>query len=353
MAPPGILSAALGLAIASMTQGAERSVAPGFPPRLEEYLAKSVAITAGERKTLLAGAPVTKLLDGDEGKEIGVFGAVWVDAPVQRYVEAITDIERFERGGGFRATRRISAPPTTDDFADLRLPEGDLKDLRGCRIGDCVVKLDEETIRTLRADVDWKTPGAGAAADGVMQRFALRLVNAYLEGGNARLAVYRDHSRPTSAAEEFGTMMDGVPELQLHMPSLRRYLLEYPAAGPPEPVSFLYWQLTEFGARPTIRISHVSVWQTPEGTAVASKMLYASHYFLAALELRALVPDPSRGEGFWFVTVNRSRTDGLSGFTGRLIRGRVRSEVRKGMLAGLLATKRRLEMPAASRDGVF
>jgi hypothetical protein len=340
------------MALVIALPGIERGDAPRFPPRLEEYFTGAMRLSAAQRRALLAGTPVTELIDVEESAEVGVFGAVWIDAPVQRYVDAISDIEHFERGGGFKVTKRISSPPAIEDFADLHLPEGDLRDLRGCRIGDCVVKLDEESIRALRAEVDWTKPGAAAAADGVMRRFALRHVNGYLEGGNARLAVYRDHSRPTSTAEEFRTLVDRTPELQLHTPNLRRYLIEYPAAAPPEPVSFLYWQHTEFGARPTIRISHLSIWQTPEGTAVASKMLYASHYFLAGLELRALVPDPSRSEGSWFVTVNRSRSDGLSGFTGRLIRGKVRNEVRKGMLAGLLATKRRLERPAVGRDGL-
>jgi hypothetical protein len=56
-----------------------------------------------------------------------------------------------------------------------------------------------------------------------------------------------------------------------------------------------------------------------------------------------LVPDASRGNGFWFVTVNRSRSDGLSGFTGRLIRGRVRNEVEKGVLTAVQSTKQLLE----------
>ena len=72
-------------------------------------------------------------------------------------------------------------------------------------------------------------------------------------------------------------------------------------------------------------------------------MLYASHYFWTALELRVLLPDPSRGPGFWFVSVNRSRSDGLSGFVGRVIRGKVRGEAEKGMAAVLVATKSRLE----------
>ena len=76
---------------------------------------------------------------------------------------------------------------------------------------------------------------------------------------------------------------------------------------------------------------------------VASKLLYASHYFWPALELRVLVPDPSRGVGFWFVSVSRSRSDGLSGFTGSIIRGRVREAARAGQESALLATKKRLE----------
>jgi hypothetical protein len=83
-----------------------------------------------------------------------------------------------------------------------------------------------------------------------------------------------------------------------------------------------------------------------ELTVVASKMLYASHYFWTALEMRVLVPDPTRGPGFWFVTVNRSRSDGLSGFVGRIVRNRVRSEVQKGTSAALAATKAVLETEA-------
>jgi hypothetical protein len=56
-----------------------------------------------------------------------------------------------------------------------------------------------------------------------------------------------------------------------------------------------------------------------------------------------LLPDPSRGPGFWFVSVNRSRSDGLSGFVGRIIRGKVRGEAEKGMAAVLAATKSMLE----------
>jgi hypothetical protein len=176
-----------------------------------------------------------------------------------------------------------------------------------------------------------------------MQQLAFEYVTRYLEGGNNSLAVYRDNGRPTFVVQEFRSMLDSMPELTTYMPNMRRYLLEYLKARLPEATSLLYWQETEFGLKPTIRISHLTVREGPDDTVVTSKMLYASHYFWTGLQLCALVSDPSRGPGFWFVTVNRSRSDGLSGFTGALVRRRVRSEVGEGAMAGLRMTKQILE----------
>ena len=78
-------------------------------------------------------------------------------------------------------------------------------------------------------------------------------------------------------------------------------------------------------------------------TSIASKLLYASHYFWTALDVRVLVEDPARGPGFWFVNIARSRSDGLDGFTGSMIRGKVQNEAQKGIEAVLKATKARVE----------
>lgn len=67
------------------------------------------------------------------------------------------------------------------------------------------------------------------------------------------------------------------------------------------------------------------------------------HYFRTALELRSLIPDRSRGNGFWLVTVNRSRPDGLDGAGSAIIRRRVRGKVKDAAEAGLLRAKQRFE----------
>ena len=304
-----------------------------FPPLLDAYLSTHVHLTPAERKSLLSNVPVTKLLETDPSKEVSVFGAVWIDAAPVDYVQLIEDIERFERGGRFRITKKISAPPRIDDFALLRLPEEDLKALKTCRVGDCALKLGEQALERIRT----------AQVEELIRKLVFEYVSEYVSGGNDRLAVYRDSERPTFVATEFTSMIDRMPELDQHLTELKAYLLGYPDQILPDATSFLYWQEVEFGLKPTIRVNHVVINNRPDGTAIASKMIYASHYFWTALDLRVLVPDPARGRGFWFVNVSRSRLDGLSGFVGQRIRSRVQSDVQKAQATSLKATKDRLE----------
>ena len=204
-----------------------------LPASVERVLASVVKPTAAERRLLLDGAPVTKLLDADPSKEIAVFVAVWIDAPRERYAAAVKDIERFESGGAFRITRKISVPPTLADFAELRLPEEDVADLGDCEVGDCELKLGKQSIEAIRSRVNFSQPGAKSAVEAVFRERAYEYVTVYRAKGNAGLAVYRDASRPTFVANELKSMIDRMPTLMGLMPELRTYLLQYPNATLP------------------------------------------------------------------------------------------------------------------------
>lgn len=331
------------LASVSLISTAPALAQDGFPPRLDAYFTKVLKLTAEEKKLLLSGAPLAKNLEADPSKEVAVFGAVWIKAPIKKYIAALQDIETLEKGPGFRATKKVSEPARVEDFAALALPADDLKDLRNCKVGSCALKLSAEALERVRKEVDWSKPDAKAQVERLVRVMAVDYVNAYRAGGNSRLAVYRDGANPTFVANEFRELLNGMPALGEYLPSMRQYLLDYPKAPALPTSSFIYWQEAEFGLKPTIRISHVAIQETADATIVASKQLYSSHYFWTALELRVLVPDPSRGAGFWFVNVNRSRSDGLTGFVGRIIRGKVREGARKGVHSALLATKKKME----------
>jgi hypothetical protein len=336
------------VALASIVEplGAQPSPDP-LPPQLADYVTKHVKLSAEQRAQLTQGTPVTKLLDADASREVAVFGAVWIEAPVARYIEAYKDIEQFEKGGNFLVTKKVSTPPRLDDFAPLKVPPDDIADLRRCKVDSCKLKLGEAALERMRKEVDWSKPTAQADVERLARQLALEYVTSYLEGGNRELAIYRDSDRPTFVAQEFSSMIDRLPEFTEYLPDLKRYLLDFPKATLPNSESFVYWQEAKFGLKPTVRINHVAIVQEPRHVAIVSKMLYASHYFWSALELRVLVPDAARGEGFWFASVNRSRSDGLSGFTGSMIRGKVRGEAEKGMEAALKITKTKMERPGS------
>jgi hypothetical protein len=316
-----------------------------LPGRLGEYVEQRVSLAPDEYKRLLAGEAVTQLLPADASKEVAIFGAVWIDAPITAYTAAVRNIEELEKGPNFLVTKKISNPPRLEDFSRLTLPREDVEDLKTCRVEDCELKLGEDAIQQVRKDVDWAKPlpQVTVQVETLFRNMALEYVTRYEKSGSEALAAYRDTKRPTFVAQEFKTMIDRMPVLTEYLPQLKTYLLAYPKASLPGVESFLYWQSAKFGLKPTIRINHVVIVEQPDNATVATKMLYANHYFWTAIELRVLVSDPVRGKGFWFASVSQSRSDGLDGFTGSIIRGKVRGEAQNGMKAALEAAKASLE----------
>ena len=269
------IAGAVAAAAAAAPTRARGAAAPPSP--LDAYLTAHVKLEAPARTRLLAGEPVTKLLDADPSKEVAIFGAVWIDAPVERYLAAVKDIERFESGGSFRVTKKISDPPRLDDFARMTIPDEDVQDLRSCKVSQCELKLAESAIVRMRREIQWGRPDVGDQVNRLARQIAFEYVTGYLQGGNAELAVYRDSDRPTFVAQEFASLIERLPPLGEHMEQVRRYLLEFPKATLPESDSFLYWQDATFGLKPTIRINHLVMTRNPNGAIVASKMLYANH----------------------------------------------------------------------------
>ena len=119
----------VGVVVALATIATDAVLGQGQPPlpaRLDSYIKAYVKLTPEEQKRLLAGQPVTQLLESDPAKEVAIFGAVWVAAPIARYVDAVRNIEEFEKGDNFLVTKRISSPPRLEDFDRLSLPPDDV-----------------------------------------------------------------------------------------------------------------------------------------------------------------------------------------------------------------------------------
>jgi hypothetical protein len=327
-----------------------------FPPGLstaahdpvETFLRERLRFTTGQVSAIRRGEAVAVDVSPTVDREIAVGGAVHIHAPPERLVEVVRDIERLESGPGFLATKKLSDPPRIDDFAGLELPAADIAALKECRPGRCDVKLGQGAFDLLKT-IDWTAPDAVVRVNALARQTALDYVRAYREGGNAELAVYRDKERPQFIAQEFADMVKRTREIPDPLPALGDYLVDYPGgARPPSSEEFFYWSLADFGLKPVVRLNHVVISPAAgaSGTryVVATKQLYASHYFHTALEIRAVLDDATQpGRAHYLVVLNAARSDGLTGLFGGLVKAKARSGSRSGLAGALAAIKRRCE----------
>jgi hypothetical protein len=316
------------------------------PRQPHTFLKEHVGFTDAEFRQLEQGKVVAKVLETDEETEVAVFGIVWVEAPIDSFVRWQRDIEHFESGDAVKAIKKISNPPQLSDFDKLTFPAEDLDAIQKCKIGDCEVKVGAEGMTRLQTEVDWDAPDAHAQAHRLIRQMVLEYTKAYMRDGDESLGVQRDKKRPTFLEKEFDGLLANSPYLVQYIPEFHRYLDEYPHAELPGAEDYLYWSKVQFGLRPTVRLNHVVIYPLETGTVViGSKMLYASHYFHTALELKFLAKDSARPEakGFYLVILNRSRSDGLTGLFGGIVRSKAQSEARKGTASALESGRKVLE----------
>jgi hypothetical protein len=332
----------------------------GQPESAERYpqsfLKQQLGFTNVELRLVEVGLPVVKELDTRLKREIAIFGIIWIETDPEAFVASFRDIEQFERGAGVLVTKKISDPPSLADFEAMTLSKDDLRALRTCRIGDCLVKVDAQSLARFQKEVDWNARDSAAQANALARQLLLETLLAYQQGGNGSLGQLRDQERPTFIGEEFLGILEGAPYLPMYAPALYDYLKNYPSGRPPDAEEFFYWSDVNFGLRDTVRLNHVVVYRNPSApgnVVIASKMLYATHYFYTALDLRYLARDTSRPDarGFYLMTLLRSRSDGMTGFFGGMVRRRAVKGSVDGLTKHLEVVKRRLEATSGADGG--
>ncbi len=333
--------------VATALVGAMPAAQPSTSEDIRRLLAREFRFTDAQIATARSGQPVVVSMASSVDREVAVAGAVRIAAPASRMVAMARDVERLERGKGFLATHEFSTPPSLADVATLRLPEGDIEDLRSCRPGRCAVKLGRSAFDDL-ARVDWRAPNVADQVNQFARRMAVSYVEQYQAHGSKALAVYVDTSDPIDIAGELDDMVKRSSVLTSTLPHVSRYLLTYPAGRPASVEDFFYWSLAEFGLKPVLRLNHTVIHPTGATSglqyAITTKQLYASHYFHAALDVRVLLDDPEQpGRAHYLIMLSLARADGLTGIFGGVVKRKVTNGGVAGVRATLAAMKRRAE----------
>lgn len=320
---------------------------PGAPPQsfdsVQRTLAGRFGLTAAERNTLTGGFEAVRALPSANDDGVAAIGAIWIDARPDVYLRWAEDFADFDRGSSVQAVQKLSSPPVLSDFNTLRLSAEELRDLSRCRVGACALQLDADSIRQVAA-IDWRRPDANERATDVVRRFMFDVARRYIAGGNAGLPHYHDAKKATDVEGNLAGLLDDERAAGRTPAPLVAFLREYPRAPlPPQSTAYLYWTTNTFGLKPTTRLNHTVVYRGPADDQVigiiATKQLYASHYFHGALEMRYVIANPALDDRFALVMVTRTRSDGLTGVTGAVIGGTVRRRALSSLRAYLRFTR--------------
>lgn len=313
-------------------------------PDLDAFLRQHIGFTADELAGLQQGKFIGRILPSSKD-EVAVFGILMVHAPADFYVERFRDIATFKKGASVPAVGKFGDPPRIEDLAELTVDHQDFDAARRCEVGNCDIKLPSSVIERLKTEIDWHASDAPEQLNRLARAALLDYVKRYLAGGNAELSEYADKKKPLRIAEEFAAILQASPYIYDYSPEFYQYLRDFPRQTLNGVENFIYWSKENFGLKPVISATHVSIFHPHPGvTFIASKQIYGSHYFEASLGLTVVrevkdAPTPS----FYLLYFNRSRSDALHGMFSGLIRGQVRGRTLNGAKENMQKVRNSIE----------
>ena len=316
------------------------------PSRDVPALRQILDLSEREIGALTNGEVITRV-EATEGTEVMGAAAVRVQTTADRLITGFRRVTGFTQSQLVRTAAVISPMPSARDFAALTLAPSEVRELRDCRVGNCAMKLSAGDIARFRKEVKWDSGATHGQVEALLRDVLAGEATRYLRGGDAMLTPLADKEEPLNRAAEFEAIFSRSQTLESVVPGFSRRLSNPPATNGEGDADFVYWSSIDIGLKPVISITHVQVQRPgPAGVdvVIASKQIYANHYFDASLSVTALVRPAPTSPGY-LLYVNRSRVDLFKGWFGGFTRSIVRRRVRDGLQKNMRLAREHLEKP--------
>jgi len=322
-------------------------------PRGEvEKLLSSIQFTPSEIASLQTGKVISRVDSGADTGELVTHAAIKVRVPHADAVSYYGQMIAYVDGQVTLAFGRFSTPAVPADVAKLAFDRSEIDDMKGCRPGDCDVRMGAAGVKAMQTAVDWKAADYETRVNAYARQAAVEYVNAYRQKGDQALVTYNDRDEATNLRDAWAGIIRNSSAFRALLPELERHLVQYPAAPLPGGRDIIYWIKENYGLKPVISIVHGVIYSPPgktNRTTVAQKYLYASHYYDASLAVASIISGTENGGPVTYILYgNRSRGDMLKGGFGGMKRATARSQARKAAEGTLTTIKQVLEShPAA------
>jgi hypothetical protein len=305
-----------------------------------------VRLDSAEAAAVERGDVVVRTLPTRETRDVAVLGVVRVETSRDLYLRRVQDFRTWLRTPTRTRLGVFSDPARPEDVEQVQVTKQDARDLRKCKPGECSTKLPATVMQQLQDEINWSSADAQAQISALARRRMLAFVGEYRDHGNASMPVYDD--RPSiRASDAFSAVLAQSTYLLQAAPALASYLGTFPRGRPAGVSDVLYWSEDAVQRlRPIISVTHAVVYTPPElsgTTLIASKQIYANHYFEAALEALSVI-DGVTVPSIYLVVERRYRFDNLPGgilnIRGRAIEG-LRAQLRDDLRRERASTERR------------
>ena len=338
------LSRMYGVAVAVTIAMAAPAAAPADP---FEFLRSTGGFSAADLQSLDRGEPVARVLATDR-REVAIAGAIRIHATVDRVLAHYRDVSLLGRSTVVEQVGTFGTRPAPADLRALTLEDYDLEKIRECTPGDCGVRLSAADMARFQREVDWNAADWRGSAGATWRRILAEYAAAYRSNGRDALSEYRNKDEPLRVAQELDVLFNQSAFFASAAPEFVSHVRDFPRGRPDGTDDVLYWTRDNFGIRPVVSITHLLIYSAPRTrqpaspiAMIATKQIYATHYFDAGLGLTAVYAHPSGG--LYLVSVNRARTRSLTGLMRSFVRSTVLSRSREAMEKVLRSTKTAVE----------
>ena len=319
--------------------GAGSALAQASMAEFQQALREKAAFNEHDLAALQLNQPVVRLVPAADKSEVAVTGLVNINASAEDFLRSYRDSMMRKNNSAILEIGSFGTEPSLADLDGLTLEPGDIEDLKECVVGDCQIKLSAPMIARFQKEIDWSAPDYQLRVTNLFKEMLVAYVKDYRARGETALIEYNDKSDSISVATEQRALTSATGYVNSFLVDTKSGLQLLQQT--------LVWSKIKFGLKPVIAVNHISIYKRNSDAGpqvlVASKQIYANHYFNAFLALTAFVNVPGTTNASYLVYENRSRADGLEGPFGKLKRGVVEKKALEGLRGIIAQSKASLE----------
>jgi hypothetical protein len=317
---------------------ASTTLAQASMAEFQQVLREKASLEEHDFAALQLNQAVVRLAPTSNKREVAVTGLVNINSTAEDFLRSYRDSMLQKSNAAILEIGRFGPEPALADIEGLTLEAKDIEDLKECVAGDCQVKLSAPMIARFRNEIDWTAPDYQTRVTNLFKEILVSYIKDYHARGEAALIEYSDKRERVSLATEQRALSSAGGYVNSFLADTKSGLQLIDEA--------LVWSKIKFGLKPVIAINHISIYKRSSGVGpqvlVASKQIYANHYFNAFHALTAFVNVPG---ATYLVYENRSRADGLEGPFGKIKRGVVEKKALEGLRGIIAQSKASLEGP--------